>query len=106
MLSTRFLLLGASLFTYALAQTKIAFTSVPAVANAGESYNITWGGGDGSPVTITLREGDSNALKTIATLADGVEETFFVWKVSESLATASYVLDYIPGYCTGANLVR
>ncbi|KIW65647.1 hypothetical protein PV04_07888 [Phialophora macrospora] len=98
MLSAKFLLLGASLFTYALAQTKIAFTSVPAVANVGESYNITWGGGDGSPVTITLREGDSNALKTIATLADGVEENFFLWHVSESLATASdYALQITQG---------
>ncbi|ETI25885.1 hypothetical protein G647_02662 [Cladophialophora carrionii CBS 160.54] len=98
MLSTKFLLLGASLFTYAVAQTKIAFTSVPAVANAGESYNITWGGGDGSPVTITLREGNSNDLKTVATLADGVDEDFFVWDVSKSLPTASdYALQITQG---------
>ncbi|EXJ57079.1 hypothetical protein A1O7_07423 [Cladophialophora yegresii CBS 114405] len=98
MLSTKFLLLGASLFTYAVAQTRIAFTSVPAVANAGESYNITWGGGDGSPVTITLREGNSNDLKTVATLADGVDEDFFVWNVSKSLPTASdYALQITQG---------
>ena len=98
MLSTKLLLLSASLFSYAVAQTKIAFTSVPAVAIAGQSYNLTWGGGDGSPVTITLREGDSNELKTIATLADSVDEDFFVWNVSKSLATASYVLDHTAWY--------
>ncbi|KAJ9615737.1 hypothetical protein H2200_001814 [Cladophialophora chaetospira] len=98
MLCTKLLLLSASLFSYALAQTRIAFTSVPAVAEAGKSYNLTWGGGDGSPVTITLREGDSNDLKTIATLADGVEEDFFLWNVSKSLATASdYALQITQG---------
>ena len=95
MLSTKLLVLSASLFAYALAQTKIAFTSVPAVAIAGQSYNISWGGGDGSDVTLTLRRGDSNSLKTVSTLADGVEETFFVWNVSKSLETASCVLGHI-----------
>jgi hypothetical protein len=89
MLSLKLFVLSATLFSHALAQAKIAFTSVPAVAIAGQTYNITWGGGDGSPVTITLREGNSNDLKTIATLADGVEEDFFAWNVSKSLPTAS-----------------
>lgn len=36
----------------AIAQTpQIAFTSVPAVVVAGSSYNITWGGGDGTSVS-------------------------------------------------------
>jgi len=98
MFSTKALLMGASLVAYALAQTKIAFTSVPAVAVAGDSYNITWGGGDGSAVTITLRQGDPNDLNTIATLADGVTENFFLWKVSESLDPASdYALQITQG---------
>ena len=34
-----------------LAQTpNIAFTSVPAVVVSGQTYNITWGGGDGVTV--------------------------------------------------------
>ncbi|KIW23192.1 uncharacterized protein PV07_11412 [Cladophialophora immunda] len=97
-LSGKLLLLSTSLFTHALAQARIAFTSVPALVVAGQSYNISWAGGDGSPVTITLREGDPNDLKTIATLADGVTEDFFVWNVSQSLATASdYALQITQG---------
>lgn len=41
-------------------------------------------------MTITLREGNANDLRTIGTLADGVTEDFYVWNVSKSLATASY----------------
>ena len=91
MLSTRLFLLSTALFSSVLAQAKIAFTSVPAVAVVGQSYNITWGGGDGSPVTITLRDGDSKDLKTVGTLADGVDGNFFLWGVSKSLAAAEYV---------------
>jgi hypothetical protein len=44
----RVLLAAASLLGVAFAQTnaKVAFTSVPAVVEAGETYNITWGGGN------------------------------------------------------------
>lgn len=42
------LVAGAACVTVALAQVRIAFTSVPAVVVAGKEYNITWGGGDNS----------------------------------------------------------
>lgn len=42
-------------------------------------------------MTITLREGDPNELKTIDTLADSVSDNFFLWTVSKDLKTASYV---------------
>ena len=49
MMLARVVLASASLLSLALAQgAKIAFTSVPAVVRAGDSYNITWGGGNGS----------------------------------------------------------
>jgi hypothetical protein len=38
MFLSKALILGASLYSCALAQTKIAFTQVPAVVVAGESY--------------------------------------------------------------------
>ncbi|KIW56142.1 hypothetical protein PV05_04824 [Exophiala xenobiotica] len=98
MFLSKALILGASLYSCALAQTKIAFTHVPAVVVAGESYNITWGGGDGTSVTITLREGDPNELKTIDTLADSVSDNFFLWTVSKDLKTASdYALQITQG---------
>ena len=84
MLFSKAILLGASLVTCALAQ-KPAFSSVPAVAVQGETYNITWGGGDGSAVTITLRKGDPNDLSTIGILAEGISAYFFAWEVSTSV---------------------
>jgi hypothetical protein len=83
--------LGILFFAFAIAQTKVAFTSVPAVVVAGHSYNITWGGGDGSPVTITLRKGDPANLDTIGTIAEGITGSFYQWTVSPSLEGASYV---------------
>ncbi|KIW19967.1 hypothetical protein PV08_00542 [Exophiala spinifera] len=98
MFSPNALLLAASLCSYALAQTKIAFTHVPAAVVGGGSYNITWGGGDDTPVTITLREGDPDDLKTIETLADGVSGDFFVWTVSKDLKAADdYALQITQG---------
>ena len=58
----RTLLAGASLLSLALAQAKIAFTSVPAVVQAGDSYNITWGGGNGQVrwhCKLTLSRGNT-----------------------------------------------
>ena len=62
--------LAAALTAAVCAQTiPIAFTHVPAFVAVGKTYKINWAGGDPSlPVTITLREGDPDALKTLATL--------------------------------------
>jgi hypothetical protein len=49
----------------AIAQTaQIAFTSVPAVVVAGSSYNITWGGGDGTSVS-QLRDASTPYLSSL-----------------------------------------
>lgn len=48
MMLTRFVIASASLVTVALAQAKIAFTSVPAEVEAGDKYTIKWGGGNDS----------------------------------------------------------
>jgi hypothetical protein len=88
MLFSRYLVASTSLFAVALAQAKIAFTSVPAIVRAGDSYNITWGGGNGQPVTLTLRKGDPNNLDTIEVLADGVSGDSYEWTVDEDLDTA------------------
>ena len=85
------LLSAASLLTLAFAQEKIAFASLPAVAVQGETYNVTWGGGDGTAVTLTLRKGDPNDLSTIGILAEGISADFFEWDVSKSLDPDEYV---------------
>lgn len=82
---------STSLITCALAQTRIAFQSVPAVAVTGETYNVTWGGGDGSAVTITLRKGNPNDLTTVGILGEGITKDFFPWAVSDDLKPDEYV---------------
>lgn len=82
---------STSLITCALAQTRIAFQSVPAVAVTGETYNVTWGGGDGSAVTISLRKGNPNDLKTVGILGEGITKDFFPWAVSDDLTPDEYV---------------
>jgi len=42
------LLASAACVNTVFAQAPIAFASVPPVVVAGNSYNITWGGGDGT----------------------------------------------------------
>ena len=71
------LLVGAVLVALSVAQqSTIAFTSVPASVTAGQSYNLTWGGGDGEAVTITLRKGDPTNLQTIEVLTGMTLPTF------------------------------
>ncbi|KAK5940631.1 hypothetical protein PMZ80_007048 [Knufia obscura] len=84
MISFRSLLAAAPLLALAVAQN-IAFTSTPAVVEAGESYNITWGGGDGTGVTLTLRRGNPKDLTTVDTLADNLMESYYVWEAPSSL---------------------
>lgn len=90
MLFGKALFASASLITCALAQVRLAFESVPAVAVIGESYNVTWGGGDGSAVTITLRKGDPDDLTTVGILGEGISRDFFEWEVSEDLTPDEY----------------
>lgn len=98
MLFTRLAVTSAALFAVALAQTKVAFTSVPAVVRAGDSYNITWGGGNGDPVSLTLRKGNPDDLETIEVLADNVRGNSYEWTVDEDLDTASdYALQIVQG---------
>ncbi|KEF59468.1 uncharacterized protein A1O9_04312 [Exophiala aquamarina CBS 119918] len=85
MLLSKALFASASLITGALAQTRIAFQSVPAVAVTGQTYNVTWGGGDGTAVTITLRKGNPDDLSTIGILGEGITKDFFDWEVARTL---------------------
>lgn len=74
-------LFGIATFAVAvLAQGGIQFTSVPPSVNVGQSYTITWSGGDSTqPVTIVLREGNPGDLTTVATITSkGTEDVCFV----------------------------
>ena len=55
-------------FTVA-ADPQIAFTSTPSAVVTGQTYTLTWSGGDGiSPVAIKLGRGDSANLTWVAYL--------------------------------------
>lgn len=97
MVSFRSLLAVAPLLAAAVAQN-IAFTSTPAAVKAGDSFNVTWGGGDGTGVTLTLRRGSPQDLHTITTLADGILDYYYVWQVSTSLESGDdYALQITQG---------
>ena len=60
----------AALAACAVAQTtKLAFTTFPSnIVQVGKPVTVRWAGGDGSPVTITLKKGASTDLKTVKIL--------------------------------------
>lgn len=85
MFSLRSLLALAPLAALALAQNKVAFTSLPATLDVGDSFNITWAGGDGTPVTLTLRQGNPNDLNTVSTIASNVDGYWYNWEVPRTI---------------------
>ncbi|KAL8795541.1 MAG: hypothetical protein Q9195_001962 [Heterodermia aff. obscurata] len=65
---------------------KIAFTTLPTAVEAGVPTKLTWGGGDDSqPVTITLKQGPSTDLVTVAVITGKATGTSFEWTPSKSL---------------------
>ncbi|KIV89813.1 hypothetical protein PV10_07185 [Exophiala mesophila] len=85
MLAKNLFVVGAALVASAFAQGRLAFTSTPGTAVQGSTYNISWSGGDGSAVTLTLRKGDPNDLETIGILGQSIMTDSYVWEVSDSL---------------------
>ncbi|MCJ1448999.1 MAG: hypothetical protein MMC23_009518 [Stictis urceolatum] len=83
----------------ALAQAKIAFTTLPSAVEAGKPTTLKWTGGDnGEPVTITLRKGLSSNLQTIAILTSDAKGNSYTWTPSKSLANADdYALQISQG---------
>ena len=96
---TRSLLLSA-LATYAAAQSKVLFfTHVPNPITDGEKQAITYSTNDTqSPVTIILRQGDSNNLQTVETLTKSSVGGQFIWTPSASLPNGNdYALEITQG---------
>ncbi|KAL8723814.1 MAG: hypothetical protein Q9181_007174 [Wetmoreana brouardii] len=86
---TKSLLIGATAIVAAVAQSSsslIAFTSTPASVTAGSDATLRWSGGDPSqPVTILLRQGQSENLKTVAVVSGAATGTSTVWHVPQDL---------------------
>ncbi|KAL9639866.1 MAG: hypothetical protein Q9164_000645 [Protoblastenia rupestris] len=88
---TKALVLCASLVVSAVAQAnqeRIAFTTLPSSVEAGRSVTLRWAGGDNTPVTITLKQGDPGDLRTVALITGSATGNSYTWTPSTSLPNA------------------
>ncbi|KAI9681138.1 MAG: hypothetical protein M1817_002420 [Caeruleum heppii] len=92
-------LVAASALSLASAQAILAFTSTPTSVTAGEPVTITYAGGDASaPVSIILRQGSSNDLRTVGTLTSDATGGSYTWTPDASLPSGSdYALELRQG---------
>ncbi|KAI0457645.1 Ser-Thr-rich glycosyl-phosphatidyl-inositol-anchored membrane family-domain-containing protein [Xylaria acuta] len=67
---------------------------------AGSTFEITWTGAEG-PVTLTLKDGDEDDLKTVQTITTNASGDSFVWPVDAALPSGDYALEIDDG--TGVN---
>lgn len=90
---TQTLFAGAALVAAAMAQ--LAINDFPASVEAGESYTITYSGGEeNAPTTFILRQGANENLDTITTLTTSATGGSFTWVVDDSLVDATdYALE-------------
>lgn len=94
------LLAVSALASMALAQSAtLLFTKVPTSATVGTSYTLEWKTNDStSPVTILLRKGPSDNLKTISTLTSTGAGGSYTWIPDKSLVDGTdYALQITQG---------
>ncbi|RQM04945.1 hypothetical protein DH86_00004290 [Scytalidium sp. 3C] len=80
-----------ALASVASAQNPFTFTTLTSI-NAGKEFNITWEPSTGTtdPVNIILRQGNSNALSTVMTIASKIQNTgSYIWSVPASIPNGS-----------------
>jgi len=102
MLFTR-LFAAAAFVACAVAQSKLQFTTLPSNVEVGKPVPIKWTGGDGSPVTITLKKGTPQNLKTVSVLSGGVSGDSYTWTPSEDLVSGD---DYALSISQGVDTVN
>lgn len=93
------ILVGAFAALAVAQSTVLTFTRVPNPVTAGTANAITYATNDTmSPVTITLRKGESGNLKTISNLTTDATGGQYVWTPDTSLENgADYALEIIQG---------
>ena len=75
----KILTVAACAFVAVAQAVNLQFTSTPANAVVGQPTTISWTGGDGSPVTLTLRKGDPSDLSTITIITGDATGNSFTW---------------------------
>ncbi|MCJ1302830.1 hypothetical protein MMC08_005635 [Hypocenomyce scalaris] len=95
---TSSLLVSALLLTQTVAQVALTNSNYNGIT-AGEPFNITFAG-DGSPVTIYLKNGPSTNLQTVSTIISDTTTSPYTWTPSTTLTTGTYALEIIQGTVT------
>ncbi|KAI1357099.1 Ser-Thr-rich glycosyl-phosphatidyl-inositol-anchored membrane family-domain-containing protein [Xylaria sp. FL0043] len=67
---------------------------------AGSTFKITWDDAEG-PVTLTLKNGSEDDLKTVETITSGATGDSYVWTVDSDLTSGDYAIEINDG--TDAN---
>ncbi|KAG8530810.1 uncharacterized protein KY384_004167 [Bacidia gigantensis] len=87
---TNTLVLCASFVAHAVAQSKLAFTTLPSSVKAGDSVSLKWAGGDANqPVTITLKKGSASNLQTVGFVVQNANGNSYTWAVPVNTPSAS-----------------
>ncbi|KAF2773234.1 hypothetical protein EJ03DRAFT_323741 [Teratosphaeria nubilosa] len=96
---TKSLILGAFAGFAAAQSASLTFTSVPDSITEGQAVTLKYTTNDASsPVTITLRKGDSNNLQTVSTLTTDSTGGSYEWTPETSLESGSnYALQITQG---------
>ncbi|KAL1883124.1 hypothetical protein VTK73DRAFT_9491 [Phialemonium thermophilum] len=92
----KFFTAAAVAFLAAVAQAKVAFTNSAFDVEAGKPITLTWAGNSG-PVTITLKNGPADNLKTVTVIDTNDSGNSFTWIPSASLPSDVYALEISDG---------
>ncbi|RWA08853.1 hypothetical protein EKO27_g6258 [Xylaria grammica] len=63
---------------------------------AGSTFEITWDDAEG-PVTLTLKDGDSDNLQDVETITSGASGNSYVWSVDSDLPSGDYAIEIDDG---------
>jgi hypothetical protein len=90
---------SVALFAAAALAQGVAFTSTPSGVQVGQSYTITWTGGDpNQPVTLVLRSGSPGNLDTTTTITADAKGGSYTWTPGTTIPDgAAYALQITQG---------
>ncbi|EEH17608.1 hypothetical protein PABG_00171 [Paracoccidioides brasiliensis Pb03] len=91
-------LVASALLVAAAVAQGISFTSFPDKVQVGDPVTVTWTGGTGAPVTITLRRGPREDLKDVQILTTSGKGGSFTWTPGSELENGNnYALQISQG---------
>ncbi|KAI9846481.1 MAG: hypothetical protein M1837_003901 [Sclerophora amabilis] len=92
------ILVGVSALASLTFAQRLAFTSGPeGTVEAGTTSEIAWSGGDGNPITLRLKNGDSDNLNTVSTIASGLTTNNYDWDIPTTITDGEYSIEIAQG---------